>query len=163
MHARYCGVVLGRTYDGEVCSAAKALGQVGERWSLLIIREALFSGVTRFREFQRRLGIAPNILQRRLDGFVADGLMEQRQYSANSERMQEYLLTDKGRDLQPVLLALTGWGDRWLAPEGRPIIYTHADCGGEIVEHVGCAKCAAEDQLSIVPSPGPGHVAPAGH
>ena len=82
--------------------------------------------------------------------------MECRQYG-KSERMHEYVLTDKGRDLRPVLVALTGWGDRWLAPDGPPTLYTHADCGGDAVLMTRCAKCDEADiSLGIVTRPGPG-------
>lgn len=81
--------MLGKTYDSQVCSAARALELVGERWSLLIIRDALFAGSKRFNDF-RRLGIATNILTNRLDGFVAAGIMRRQQYSANPE-LYEYL------------------------------------------------------------------------
>jgi DNA-binding HxlR family transcriptional regulator len=121
--------MLGRTYDNQNCSAARALEVIGERWSLLIVRDALFGGLTRFAEFQRNLGIAPNILASRLDSFVAAGLMEPRRYSEQHEH-REYVLTEKGRDLQPVIIALTAWGDRWAAPDGPPVVYEHADCGG---------------------------------
>jgi DNA-binding HxlR family transcriptional regulator len=147
--------MLGRTYDAQTCSAARALEQVGERWSLLIIRDALFADVTRFREFQRRLGVAPNILKRRLDRFVADGVMEVRPYS-RSEQLHEYVLTDKGRDLAPVIIALTTWGDHWLAPEGPPIVYTHADCGGDAVQLTSCTRCDdAQHNLEVSTRPGP--------
>lgn len=147
--------MMGRTYEGLNCSAARALEVVGERWSLVIIREAIFSRVTRFNDFQRRLGVASNILKNRLDNFVAAGLMEPRPYS-QSERTHEYVLTDKGRDLRPVLVALTGWGDRWVAPEGPPVIYTHSECGGDITQVSQC-KCQEEHRdLDIVTRPGPG-------
>src|SRR5450755_1606952 len=107
--------MLGRTYEGQNCSAARALEVAGERWSLLVIRDALFRGITRFSDFQRSLGVAPNILATRLDSFVGAGLMELRQYSERPPQ-HEYLLTGKGRDLGPVIIALTAWGDRWAAP-----------------------------------------------
>src|SRR5437764_13803820 len=113
--------MLGHTYEAQNCSAARALEAVGERWSLLIIRDALFRGITRFTDFQRSLGVAPNILANRLDGFVAAGLMTQHQYGPSTQQ-REYLPTDKGRDLQPVIIALTAWGDRWSAPQGPPIV-----------------------------------------
>ncbi|NUT47099.1 MAG: helix-turn-helix transcriptional regulator [Saccharothrix sp.] len=148
--------MLGRTYEGQNCSAARTLELMGERWSFLIIRDAVFSGVTRFREFQRRLGVAPNILKNRLDGFVADGLMEKHAY-ANSDRTQEYVLTDKGRDLRPVLIALSAWGDRWLAPDGPPVIYTHAECGGDLDQLTRCTACGEEHHnLATATRPGPG-------
>ena len=101
--------MLGRTYDTQNCSAARALELVGERWSLLIIRDALFAGHARFGDFQRSLGVASNILTARLDSFVAAGLMERRRYSEHPEHY-EYLLTGKGRDLAPVIVALTRLG-----------------------------------------------------
>ncbi|ATL67436.1 helix-turn-helix transcriptional regulator [Nocardia terpenica] len=133
--------MLGRTYDAQNCSIARALEVVGERWSLLIMRDAIFMGVTRFSDFQRRLGLAANILATRLDGFVAAGLMERRKYSEHPDHY-EYLLTEKGRAIQPVLVALTMWGDRWAAPDGPPVVYEHAGCGGEIEQAITCSACA---------------------
>jgi DNA-binding HxlR family transcriptional regulator len=132
--------MLGRTYDTQICSAARALEVVGERWSLLIIRDALFAGCTRFGDFQKNLGLASNILAARLDSFVAVGLMERRRYSEHPEHY-EYVLTAKGRDLAPAIVALTAWGDEYAAPDGPPIIYEHAACGGELQQQVRCAAC----------------------
>ncbi len=152
--------MLGRTYDTQVCSAARALELVGERWSLLIIRDALFAGRTRFGDFQRSLGLAPNILTARLDGFVAAGLMERRRYSDHPEHY-EYLLTDKGRDLAPVIVALSVWGDQYAAPNGPPIIYEHAACGGDIHQQIRCAACGEEVRNpDITVRPGPGMLPP---
>jgi DNA-binding HxlR family transcriptional regulator len=132
--------MLGKTYGRENCSAARALELVGERWSLLIIRDALFRGRTRFADFQRSLGVATNVLATRLDGFVSAGLMERRTYSSHEDHY-EYLLTDKGRDLAPVVIALTEWGDRWAAPNGPPIEYRHQGCGGHVASTLTCARC----------------------
>lgn len=132
--------MLGRTYENQTCSAARALEVVGERWSLLIIRDAMFGGITKFSDFQRNLGIAPNILTSRLDGFVAAGLMEQRRYS-DQHSHHEYVLTGKGLDLQPVIIALTAWGDRWAAPDGPPILYSHHDCGEPVDLQLRCESC----------------------
>lgn len=144
--------MLGKTYDSEVCSAARALELVGERWSLLIIRNALFAGATRYNDF-RALGIATNILKTRLDGFVAAGIMER-----SPERL-EYLLTDKGRELAAVIVALTEWGDRWAAPDGPPVLYTHSTCGGRISQHTTCANCGrVHDPAEIGVRPGPGSI-----
>lgn len=129
--------MLGRTYDRENCSAARALEVVGERWSLLIIRNAMFVGSTRFTEFQRQLGIAPNVLSSRLGRFVDAGLMETRPLAGEHEP-HEYVLTPKGFDLQPVVVALTEWGDRWAAPHGPPITYRHDGCDGRIQQHLSC-------------------------
>jgi DNA-binding HxlR family transcriptional regulator len=130
--------MLGRHYEGQICSAARALEVVGERWSLLIIRDAMFADVTRFTDFQRRLGVAPNILTKRLADFVEAGIVELRDGASGHG---EYVLTGKGRDLQQVILALTGWGDRWAAPDGRPITYEHSGCGGRVALRTECTRC----------------------
>lgn len=147
--------MLGKTYDSQVCSAARALELVGERWSLLIIRDALFAGSTRFNDF-RRLGIATNILTNRLDGFVEAGIMRRHRYSRNPE-LFEYLLTEKGRELADVIIALTEWGDRWAATDGPPVLYTHTVCGGPISQQISCAGCGAvRDPREVYVRPGPG-------
>jgi DNA-binding HxlR family transcriptional regulator len=131
--------MLGRLYEGQVCSAARTLEIVGERWSLLILRNAMFAGMTRFTDFQRSLGVAPNILTRRLEEFVEAGLFELRPGPAGGHA--EYLLTRKGLDLKPVIIALTEWGDRWAAPEGRPVTYEHEGCGGRVTLRLECTRC----------------------
>jgi len=148
--------MLGRTYDRENCSAARALEMVGERWSLLIIRNAMFGGMTRFTEFQRALGIAPNILASRLEWFVEAGLMRTRPLAGGHET-HEYVLTPKGLDLQSVIVALSAWGDRWAAPQGPPILYEHEGCGGPIHQHLRCENCgAAPTPSEVVARLGPG-------
>jgi DNA-binding HxlR family transcriptional regulator len=150
------GVVLGKAYDNEVCSIARALEVVGERWSVLIVRNALFAGSTRYSDFQRSLGIATNILTTRLDGFVDAGIMRRHQYSEQPQAY-EYLLTEKGRDLAPALIALTEWGDRWAAPDGPPILYSHTVCGSDVSHEVVCATCGrVEDPAEVQALPGPG-------
>jgi len=147
--------VLGKTYDSEICSAARALELVGERWSLLIIRDALFSGATRYSDF-RSLDIATNILKTRLDGFIESGIMERRGSLRNPDHF-EYVLTDKGRDLAAVVVALTEWGDRWLAPDGPPGLYTHSPCGGQITLVTTCAHCGrVYEPAEVQVRPGPG-------
>jgi DNA-binding HxlR family transcriptional regulator len=159
--------MLGRTYDTQNCSAARALEVVGERWSLLIIRDALFAGCTRFGDFQKSLGVAPNILAARLESFVAAGLMERQRYSEHPEHYM-YLLTGKGRDLAPAIVALSAWGDRYATPDGPPIIYEHAACGSQIQQQIHCAACQRQlpsTDISVRPgpgmrppdAPGPGH------
>jgi DNA-binding HxlR family transcriptional regulator len=141
--------MLGRTYDREVCSAARALEIAGERWSLLILRNAAFAGMTRFTQFQESLGIAPNILTARLKHFVEQGLMTA---ETGSTGYPEYRLTEKGRDFKPVIVALTEWGDRWSAPDGPPIVYEHDDCGGRVRSGLQCEACgevpSAEDVIA---------------
>ncbi|MDA3650109.1 helix-turn-helix transcriptional regulator [Saccharopolyspora indica] len=140
--------MLGRTYDTQVCSAARALEAVGERWSLLIVRDVLFAGATRFADFQR-LGIATNVLAKRLDALVDSGILERRPGADHSDR-GGYAATRKGLDLAPVIIALTQWGDRWAAPDGPPILYRHTGCGGPIVERTTCSNCGEITDLAQV-------------
>jgi DNA-binding HxlR family transcriptional regulator len=148
--------MLGKAYDGEVCSIARALEIGGERWSLLILRNALFAGATRFSDFQRSLGIASNVLTDRLDGFVDAGLMRRHRYS-EQPALHEYLLTAKGRDFAPALIALTEWGDRWAAPAGPPVLYSHAVCGADVAHQLVCADCGRiDDPAEVQAGPGPG-------
>jgi DNA-binding HxlR family transcriptional regulator len=130
--------MLGRTYDKEICSAARALEIVGERWSLLILRNAAFADMTRFSDFQRSLDIAPNVLAARLERFLETGLMAT---SGGSEGYRTYHLTKKGLDFKPVIIALTEWGDRWAAPDGPPIVYEHEACGGRVRHSLYCKRC----------------------
>jgi DNA-binding HxlR family transcriptional regulator len=148
--------MLGRTYDRENCSAARALEIVGERWSLLILRDAMFAGSTRFTEFQRKLGVAPNILSSRLEWFVTAGLMATRPLGDDSGT-HEYVLTEQGRDLRKVVIALSAWGDRWAAPDGPPIVYEHEGCGGPVEQSLSCSKCGVVlDAGQVGARPGPG-------
>ena len=139
--------MLGRTYDREVCSAARALEIAGERWSLLILRNAAFAGMTRFTDFQRRLGIAPNVLAARLELFVEQGLMTA---TPSPTGYAEYHLTRKGLDFKPVILALTEWGDRWAAPDGPPIAYEHDRCGGHVTLQMRCDACGESPTVEEV-------------
>ena len=102
------------------CPIARSLERVGEWWSILILREA-FLGVSRFDEFQQNLGIAPNMLARRLKALVGSGLLEKRRYSERPPRY-EYVLTERGRDFRPVLWALIAWGNRHFFPEGPSVV-----------------------------------------
>lgn len=139
----------------QVCSIARALEVIGERWSPLIVRDAHFAGVTRFNDFQHNLGIATNILKARLDAFVEAGIMVRRRYSAHPEQF-EYLLTGKGRDLVPALIGLTQWGDKWAAPDGPPIRYRHTGCDGEITVQAVCEHCGTTDHQDVAATLGPG-------
>jgi DNA-binding HxlR family transcriptional regulator len=109
------------------CPIARSLERVGEWWSILILRDAM-NGLSRFDEFQRSLGIAPNMLTRRLQRLVESGLLEKRRYSARPPRY-EYRLTSRGRDFRPVLLALLDWGNRHFAPEGASVLLADAKSG----------------------------------
>src|SRR5262249_39608603 len=133
----YACMMLGRTYDNQNCSVARALEIVGERWSLLIIRDAIFAGVTRFSEFQSRLGAASNIIANRLEGLINAGLRERRRKSATADHY-DYVLTAKGTALQPIILALAAWGDTWAAPSGPPVLFEHTACGTRVEQQIRC-------------------------
>src|SRR5271165_6705064 len=105
-----------KSFGNMQCPIARGLDRVGEWWSILIMRDALY-GLTRFYEFQTSLGIASNMLTRRLNALVEAGLLERQRYSEHPPR-DEYVLTERGRDFHPVLLALLAWGNRHFAPEG---------------------------------------------
>jgi len=102
--------------DDAPCPIARSLDEVGEWWSLLILRDAML-GSTRFDQFQRGIGLATNMLTRRLQALVEAGMLERHPYQERPIRY-EYRLSDKGRDFLPVLLAMAAWGNRWLMPDG---------------------------------------------
>jgi DNA-binding HxlR family transcriptional regulator len=133
--------VLPRDYAGQDCSIARSLEILGDRWTLLVVRCAL-GGITRFDDFRRHLDIADNVLANRLLRLTADGVLERRPYQERPIR-HEYHLTDKGRELWPVLVSLVEWGDRHYAPNGPPRIIIHAECGGQVAQHLDCASCDA--------------------
>jgi DNA-binding HxlR family transcriptional regulator len=131
--------MLGRTYD-QVCSVARTLEVVGERWTFLILRDALMD-VRRFDQFLVRLGIARNVLTDRLGRLVDHGILERVAYQERPLR-HEYRLTTKGRELAPVIITLMEWGDRYLdGGDGPPRITEHHDCGGHVVAQLVCEKC----------------------
>ncbi len=111
----------------DICHLAKAIDTIGDRWTLLILRSSLF-GVRRFDDFQKELGVPRTVLSGRLSKLVAHGVMAKQKYKEDGKRTRpEYVLTDAGEALRPVLMALTQWGDGWLS-EGAspPISFTHA-------------------------------------
>lgn len=112
------------------CPIARSLERVGEWWSILILRDA-FYGLSRFDEFQKSLGIAPNMLTRRLNALVEEGLLERCQYREKPPRY-EYLLTECGRDFRPVLVALLAWGNKHFAPEGASVILMDQHTGASV-------------------------------
>lgn len=105
------------------CPIARSLDQVGDWWSILLLRDTTL-GFTRFADLQARLEIAPNMLVRRLEALCSHGLLERRRYAQKPDRF-EYVPTKKGLDFVPVLLALGAWGNRWLAPRGAPLLNVH--------------------------------------
>ena len=142
-------------YDEQNCSIARTLELVGERWSLLILREA-FLGTRRFDEFQGMLGIARNVLQSRLERLTEGGIMRRVAYQERPVRY-EYRLTRKGVDLWPAIVALMNWGDQYAAPDGPPTLLQHKNCGGEVDDRRRCTRCGAElEAWDVVPVRGPG-------
>lgn len=131
--------MLRNDYDGQLCSIARALELIGERWTLLVIRD-VFRGRRRFDELQASLGIARNVLSSRLQRLVDEGILEKRAYQERPARY-EYFLTDRGLDLWPVLVTMLKWGDKHLSDAGPPIILLHKECGGEVTDHLTCQKC----------------------
>ena len=138
------------------CSIAQSLEIVGEWWTLLILRDA-FLGVRRFDDFVERLGISRNILTNRLDTLVATGILERRPYDEARGRY-DYLLTDKGRALWPVMTALRQWGDQWIYGTGNePLLIEHRSCGCTTTAQMTCDTCGETlDARSVRAIPGPG-------
>ena len=127
------------------CSIARTLDAIGDRWSLLIIRDA-FYGVRRFEVFQRDLGVARNILAERLQKLVDRGVLEKRQYEERPPRY-EYRLTERGRDLVGVVLAMMRWGDDWTGEGPAPVSVIHTTCGHVTRPVVTCSECGDELRL----------------
>ncbi len=148
--------MLGNDYKSQTCSIAGALEVVGERWSLLIVRD-VFLGLRRFDQIQANLGIARNVLQARLERLIEQGVLERSLYQERPPRY-EYRLTEKGIDLWPIVVSLMQWGDRHTPPAGGPaVVLEHRGCGGAVDEHRVCEKCGRP--LSARESrarPGPG-------
>jgi DNA-binding HxlR family transcriptional regulator len=148
--------MLKREYETQVCSIARTLEVIGERWTILILRDC-FMGIRRFDDFQRSLGVARNVLSARLQRLVDEGILEKRAYEQRPVRY-EYRLTEKGRDLWPILMTLLKWGDRYEAEGGAPYVFQHRDCGGEINEQLSCDRCGAPlGPRDLERKPGPGY------
>src|SRR6185312_3840841 len=142
------------SFDSMPCPIARGLERVGEWWSILILRDA-FAGMTRFDEFQKSLGIAPNMLTRRLNALVDAGMLERHPYNEHPPR-HEYLLTDRGRDFRSVLVAMLAWGNRHFAPEGASVQIVDARTGAVadpiLVERATLRPILSDD---VVVAPGP--------
>jgi DNA-binding HxlR family transcriptional regulator len=137
------------------CPIARSLERVGEWWSILILRDA-FQGLTRFDQFQKSLGIAPNMLTRRLNTLVDSGLLERRLYSERPPR-HEYVLTPRGRDFRNVLWALVAWGNKHFAPEGETIVVVDAATGERadpVVVDGRSGRPLRAPEFAVVPGPG---------
>jgi DNA-binding HxlR family transcriptional regulator len=143
-----------KSFGDMQCPIARSLERVGEWWSMLILRDAAL-GLTRFDEFEESLGIAPNILARRLKSLVEAGLLERRRYSERPPRY-EYVLTRAGRDFRPVLWAFVAWGNKHFAPEGASVVVVDSKTGAQadpvLVDRISGRPLAPPDFCS---APGP--------
>jgi DNA-binding HxlR family transcriptional regulator len=140
----------------ENCSLARSLAVVGDRWTLLVLREA-FLRTRRFDEFEEKLGIARRVLSERLALLVDEGILEKTPYQDKPPRY-EYRLTEKGLDLYPVIISLVHWGDRHYAgKKGAPMLHTHKSCGHDFKSVVTCSECGeALKARDVAVRPGPG-------
>jgi len=136
------------------CPIARGLERVGEWWSILILRDALH-GLMRFDQFEQSLGIAPNMLARRLAGLVKAGLLERRRYSERPPRY-DYVLTERGRDFQPVIVAMHAWGNRHFAPEGQCVLLVNARTGepaDPVIVDRNSKRPLADTEFRVAPGP----------
>ncbi len=144
-----------KDFGAMACPIARSLERVGEWWNMLILRDA-FAGMTRFDQFQKSLGIAPNMLTRRLNGLVEAGLLERQPYSERPPR-HEYMLTARGEDFRSVLIAMLAWGNRHFTPEGASIIIADTGDGHEVdpilVDRATMRPLTAPD-FALVAGPG---------
>ena len=143
-------------FAAQNCSIARPLSVLGERWTILVLRE-ISLGSRRFDEIQSALGVATNVLSSRLATLVDEEIVERRRYSEHPERF-EYRLTRKGADLQPVLLAFLCWGDKYTAGSaGPPLETVHASCDHVVHMVPTCSHCGEEVKpRDLRPRPGPG-------
>ncbi|WP_422739565.1 winged helix-turn-helix transcriptional regulator [Micromonospora sp. WMMD729] len=142
----------------ENCTIARAMEILGERWTMVVLRE-VFSGVRRFDDMRVRTGIPRQVLTSRLTLLVERGVLRREPYREPGSRLRhEYRLTEMGLALWPVLVAVLGWGDRYLAdPEGAPLRVEHRDCGAEVRAELRCADGhPVRDPRDVLPRPGPG-------
>ncbi|MBX7546571.1 helix-turn-helix domain-containing protein [Streptomyces sp. NPDC004232] len=147
-------MALGKDYATQQCSIARALEIVGERWTLLVVRDALY-GVRRYNDFLVHLGIPRAVLAARLQTLTAEGILEKRRYQQSPPR-DEYVLTDRGAELWPTLRALGLWG-REHYTDGRLRSFRHADCGTELGAYGECPACGGVVPVGdVVMWPGPG-------
>ncbi len=143
-----------KSFGNMQCPIARSLERVGEWWSILILRDC-FQGLKRFDEFEKSLGIAPNMLTRRLNGLVEAGLLERRQYNQHPPRF-EYVLTDLGRDFRPVLWALLAWGNKHFFPEGLAVVVVDSQTGAvadPVLVDRGSGRLLVEPAFRSAPGP----------
>ncbi|MEP1123155.1 MAG: helix-turn-helix domain-containing protein [Ilumatobacter sp.] len=139
------------------CTIARSAAVLGDHWNLLLVRQACL-GTRRFDDFQRELGIGRNILTRRLNQLVDEGLMSRVEYQDKPPR-SEYRLTQQGREVYPILAAMAAWGERWLSgPEGTPLVLHHNVCDHDMQAVVVCSECDAPiDVREMQARRGPGY------
>jgi DNA-binding HxlR family transcriptional regulator len=121
------------------CSVARTLSVIGDRWTMLVLRES-FMGVRRFDELARRTEAPRPILADRLRVLVDEGVLERRRYGDHPDRF-EYRLTEKGIDLYPVIVSLLAWGDRWMGDGAPPVELRHKRCGHVMLPELACPEC----------------------
>lgn len=153
-----------RRYRVDNCSIERTLAVLGEKWTLLVLREA-FTGVRRFADLQSRTGAPRQVLSARLSRLVDEGLLRKVPYQEPGQRQRdEYRLTQKGLDLYPILIALMHWGDRYLADSaGPPVVVTHRDCGAPVALRLLCAdghEVGGPREATPAPAPAPGSAPP---
>jgi len=141
--------------DQQPCSVARTLSVIGDRWTLMVLRDC-FLGVRRFEEFERRLGITRHVLTDRLKKLVQQGVLIKKPYQEKPRR-EEYRLTEKGMELHPVVMAIVHWGDKHMADErGAPLLHVHKGCGHVMNPVTVCSHCGdpitARD-ISVQPGP----------
>lgn len=147
--------MLPRDYSDQNCSIARTLEVLGDRWTLLIVRDA-WSGLTRFGDFLQRLDLARDVLADRLARLTEEGILDRVAYQQRPLR-HEYRITEKGIALVPVLAAMIEWGDRYHAPNGPPRELIHGECGGRVVQQLTCTNCdlaVGAEEVSTRPGPG---------
>ncbi|MFF0308559.1 winged helix-turn-helix transcriptional regulator [Streptosporangium sp. NPDC004379] len=148
-------MALGKNYERQDCSLARALELVGERWTMLVVRDALY-GVRRYSDFLTHLDIPRAVLSQRLQTLVDAGVLERARYSQAPPR-EEYVLTAMGRELWDPVYLLSQWGERHLSQKGPRRIFHHLTCGDRIDPHGNCPSCGGHpplEEIEIRPGPG---------
>lgn len=144
-------------YDPDRCSVSRTVAILGDRWTVLVLRE-VFNGVRRFAEIQEHLGVSKSVLTQRLQQLVDDGVLERQPYQEPGDRPRhEYRLTELGRDLRPVLVAMMDFGDRHLSGGEPPVRLLHRDCGQQVHARLVCdcgQAITSGREVAIAPGPG---------
>ncbi|MCA2219799.1 winged helix-turn-helix transcriptional regulator [Nonomuraea aurantiaca] len=148
-------MALGKNYDAQDCSLARALEVIGERWTLLVVRDAMY-GVRRFGDFLAHLDIPRAVLSQRLATLVEAGVLDKRRYQDSPPR-DEYVLTPVGHELWLPVVALAQWGERHLSGTGPRRVFHHLTCGSRIDGTARCAACGVQvsiEEVEVRPGPG---------